>query len=182
MTMRPTSLRARQVAVVLFTFLYCSLSSSPASSQNLVVDSSTQYQVIDGFGVNVNSLSWNGGELRPALDLLVDQLGATIFRVVFDNADWEATNDNSDPNVFNWDYYNGVYTSAKFEELWSTIAYLNQKGITSRLMLNFMGPVAGWMGGNRINQSAEDEWVEMIASLLDYAINTRNLQIGLLAQ
>ena len=103
--MRQTFPRTRQLTVVLISLLYYWLSPSPAFSQNLVVDSSKQYQVIDGFGVNVNSLSWNGGELRPALDLLVDQLGATIFRVVIDNTDWEATNDNSDPNVFDWDYY-----------------------------------------------------------------------------
>jgi O-glycosyl hydrolase len=145
------------------------------------VDGAQRFQTIDGFGVNANVASWNNGELRPALDLLVDQLGATIWRVVIDNADWESTNDNSDPNTFNWTYYNSVYTSAKFEELWSTIAYLNQKGINSGVMLNIMGPVAGWMGGSRINSTAEDEWVEMIASLVYYGRVTRGLQIPLLA-
>src|SRR6266511_1726295 len=57
---------------------------------------------IEGFGVNANSGSWNDGELRPALDMLVDHLGATIWRVILDNADWEATNDNADTNTFNW--------------------------------------------------------------------------------
>jgi O-glycosyl hydrolase len=147
----------------------------------LTIDGSQQFQAIDGFGVNVNSASWNNGQLRPALDLLVDQLGATIFRVVIDNADWETANDNGDPQTFNWTAYNGIYTSPKFEELWGTIAYLNQKGITQNLMLNIMGPVAAWMGGSRINPTAEDEWVEMIASLTAYARNTRNLQFGLLS-
>lgn len=156
--------------------------SVPAHAQvNLTVDGSQQFQVIDGFGVNVNVASWNNGELRPALDLLVDQLGATIWRVIIDNADWEATNDNSDPNVFNWTYYNSVYTSVKFEELWSTIAYLNQRGHSAGVMLNIMGPVASWMGGSRINTSVEDEYVEMIASLVYYGRITRGLQIALLA-
>jgi hypothetical protein len=113
--------------------------------------------------------------------MLVDQAGAKIWRVIIDNLDWESTNDNSDPNTFNWTYYNSVYTSAKFEELWSTIAYLNQKGITSQLMLNIMGPAAAWMGGSQINTSAEDEVVEMIASLVYYGRITRGLEIGLLA-
>jgi O-glycosyl hydrolase len=145
------------------------------------VNGAQRFQTIDGFGVNANSASWNNGELRPALDMLVDQAGATIWRVIIDDLDWETTNDNSDPNTFNWTYYNSVYTSAKFEKLWSTIAYLNQKGITSQLMLNFMGPAATWMGGSQITASAEDELVEMISSAVYYGRITRGLQIGLLA-
>src|SRR4029450_13074341 len=98
-----------------------------------------------------------------------------------DTADWEATNDNSDPNAFNWTYYNTVYTSPKFEELWSTISYLNQKGINSRLMLSIMGPTPNWMGGSVIDPAAEDEWVEMIASLVSYGLTSRGVKIGLLA-
>jgi hypothetical protein len=154
---------------------------SAQTSTTLSVNGSQQFQVIDGFGVNANSASWNGGELRPALDLLVDQVGATLWRVVIDNGDWEATNDNADPNVFDWTYYNSVYTTPKFEELWSTIAYLNQKGISSGLMLSFMGPVAPWMGGEQITVAAEDEWVEMVASIMYYGRVTRGLQIPLLS-
>ena len=148
---------------------------------SLIIDGSQAFQSIDGFWVNANSASWKNGELRPAIDMLVDQLGATIFRVVIDNADWETINDNSDPNAFNWTSYNGVYTSPKFEALWSTMAYLNQKGITQNLILNVMGPVASWMGGSHIAPAAEDEWVEMIASLVYYARTTRNLQFWLLS-
>jgi hypothetical protein len=43
---------------------------------------------MDGFGVNINPAWWNGGEykdakvVQPAIDLLVDSLGATIFRAL----------------------------------------------------------------------------------------------------
>jgi O-glycosyl hydrolase len=158
-----------------------SLMALAGAGGSLIIDGSQTFQSIDGFGVNINSASWNNGELRPALDMLVDQLGATIFRVVVDNADWEMINDNSDPYSFNWTVYNGIYTSPKFEALWSTLAYLNQKGITQNLILNVMGPVASWMGGSHIAPAAEDEWVEMVASLVSYAHITRNLQFGLLA-
>ena len=147
----------------------------------VTVNGAQRLQTIDGFGVSANSASWNNGELRPALDMLVDQGGSTIWRVVIDNLDWESTNDNTDPNTFNWTYYNGVYTTTKFEKLWSTIGYLNQKGITSNLMLNFMGPTASWMGGSQINTSAEDEVVEMMASAVYYGRITRGLQFGMLA-
>jgi hypothetical protein len=78
----------------------------------------------------------------PVLDLLVDQLGATIFRVVIDNGDWESSNDDSGPHTFNEVFYNNIYTSPKLEALWGTIAYLNQKEITQNLVLSVMGPVA----------------------------------------
>ena len=156
-----------------------SLMALAGAGGSLIIDGSQTFQAIDGFGVNINSASWNNGELRPALDMLVDHLGATIFRVVVDNADWEMINDNSDPNSFNWTVYNGIYTSPKFEALWST-AYLNQKGITQNLIVNVMGPVArGWEA--RISPLRRDEWVEMVASLVSYAHITRNLQFGLLA-
>ena len=158
-----------------------SLRALAGAGGSLIIDGSHTFQSIDGFGVNVNSASWKNGELRPAIDMLVDQLGATIFRVVIDNADWETINDNDDPNAFNWSAYNGVYINPKFEALWSTMAYLNQKGITQNLILNVMGPVASWMGGSHITPAAEDEWVEMVASLVSYARTTRNLQFGLLA-
>jgi O-glycosyl hydrolase len=178
----PLRPRLAAKAVVCVILLGVSLTvPTLARPASLAVNGAQHFQIIDGFGVNANVNSWNNGELRPALDMLLQQLGATIWRVVIDNADWEAANDDADPNTFNWTYYNGVYTSAKFEELWSTVAYLNQQGITTGVMLNFMGRVPAWMGGSRINPSAEDEWVEMIASLVYYARVTRALQFGLLA-
>jgi O-glycosyl hydrolase len=158
-----------------------SLKALAGARGSLLIDGSQAFQSIDGFGVNINSASWKASELQPAIDMLIDQLGATIFRVIVDNADWEATNDNGDPDTPDWTAYNSAYTSPKFEALWNTMAYLNQKGITQNLILTVMGPVASWMGGSHIAPAAEDEWVEMISSLVSYARTTRNLQFGLLA-
>jgi O-glycosyl hydrolase len=155
--------------------------STPKLATSIVIDGSSEFQTIDGFGVNANAASWNNGELRSALDTLVDQLGATLWRVIIDNTDWELANDNTDPGNFNWSYYNGVYASDKFEALWSTLAHLNQKGITSGIILSLMGPVPDWMGKSQISPAAEDEWVEMIASLVYYARVTRGLQFGMVA-
>lgn len=153
-----------------------------AANVTVTVDGSRQFQTMDGFGVNANSASWNNGELAPALDRLVDEGGSTIFRVVVDDQDWEATNDNADPNSFNWTYYNAIYGNAKFTELWSTMAYLSQKGITAdRLILCPMGKGPDWMGGFSINNSAnvDSEYAEMLASMAYYARNTMGLQFTL---
>jgi len=156
------------------------VSNGGGGGTNLAINGSQQFQTIDGFGISANSLSWNNGELRPAIDQLVNG-GSTIWRVVIDMADWEATNDDADPNNFNWAYYDTIYSSGKFEELWATMAYLNEKGVTNLLMLNFMGIGPGWMGGPDLPTAMEEEWVETVASVAYYARNNRHLQFGLFA-
>jgi len=141
------------------------LAGAHVFAANVTIDGAQTFRTIDGYGTNANALSWDGDKLKPALDLLVDQLGATIFRVILDEMDWEQTNDNADPFVFNWTYYNTVYGGAKFQKLWSTMRYLNDKGIESGLMLNFMGRGPTWIGPNSsVDVDKEDEFVETIAS------------------
>ena len=135
----------------------------------LTINGATTFQTIDGFGVNVNAHSWNNGEVIPALDMLADQMGSTLFRVVYDMEDWESVNDNADPNVSDWTYFNALYSNASFQELWGTLRHLNQKGIVSGISLSFMGRVPTWMGGSVINTAFEDEWVETISTLVYYA-------------
>jgi O-glycosyl hydrolase len=153
-----------------------------ADPATVTIDGAQTYQVIEGFGVNANHRSWNSNELQPVLDALIDQAGMTLFRVVFDKADWEATNDNSDPNVMNWDYYNQVYSAPDFQKMWDMSAYLNQRGITNGLMFNFQGNGPDWMmDTNGLAAGYEAEWAEMVASLFIYARNTQHLQFSLVA-
>ncbi len=147
----------------------------------LTIDGNQRFQTMDGFGVSANSASWDNGELKPAIDTLIDNNGSTIWRVVIEMADWEATNDDTDPNNFNWTYYNTIYSSARFEELWATMAYLNSRGVTSMLMLDFMGDGPAWMGGADLPTNMEDEWVETVSSVAYYARNNRHLQFGMFA-
>src|SRR6516225_4193581 len=58
----------------------------------VAIDGAQTYQVIDGFGVNANHRNWTNNELQPVLDALLNQAGLTIFRVVYDNTDWEEIN------------------------------------------------------------------------------------------
>ncbi len=144
----------------------------------VTIDGSQTYQVIDGFGVNANHRSWNTNELPPVLDALIDQAGMTLFHVIFDNNNWEANNDNSDPNVMDWSYYNSVYSAPEFQKLWGIMTYLNQRGITNGLVPELQGPVALWMGGLSLTPGFENEYAETIASLLVYARNAQHLQFS----
>lgn len=104
----------------------------------------------------------------------------TIYRVVF-NYGWETANDNSDPNVINWTYYNAIYAGPEFQKLWGFLRDLEQRGLTDGIVLNFQGEGPAWMGGTAINAGMEEEWAEMIVSLLVYARNTEHLNFKLLA-
>ncbi|HEY6977507.1 MAG TPA: CehA/McbA family metallohydrolase [Chitinophagaceae bacterium] len=149
---------------------------------NLQVDGAKRLMQFDGIGVNANTRSWNGKELQPALDLLLDSMHASVWRVIVETVEkWEDVNDNNDPFSFNWDYYNKLYETPKFQKALDMITYLNARGITDKLMINFMGPVPGWMGKKTIKPEYEDEYVEMIVSFLYYAKNKRHLQFGLVS-
>jgi O-glycosyl hydrolase len=163
--------------------IIAALLGAPVGAANVTIDGAQTYQVIEGFGANVNHRSWTNNELQPVLDALIDQGGMTLFRVIFDKTDWEATNDNNDPNVMNWSYFNSsaVYSSEDFKKLWEMMAYLNQKGITNGLMPNFQGAGPGWMlSSGTLSPGYEAEWVEMVASAFIYARNTQHLQFTLI--
>src|SRR5262245_47689452 len=75
---------------------------APPARIGVVVDGAQRFQRIDGFGVNANPAGWSSTERRVVLDTLTEGLGARIWRVIVENADWEATNDNDDPRSFDW--------------------------------------------------------------------------------
>jgi O-glycosyl hydrolase len=104
-------------------------------------------------------------------------MGAQVARVIIEKADWEAANDNADPLVFNDSYYTQVYSTAKFTDLWSTISYLNSKGVTVSLAV--MGAAPDWMGGSDLTPGREAEYAELVASLVRFARLTRGLNVRL---
>jgi O-glycosyl hydrolase len=144
------------------------------------VDGAVRLQLMDGIGVNANTGSWDGGQLKPALDLLLDSMNATIWRVIVESVEkWEDVNDNDDPYTFNWEYYNRLYETPKFRKAWDMIEYLNDKGVRDNLMLNVMGRLPAWMGDSIVRPGLEDEYVEMLLSFIIYARNIRHVEIGL---
>jgi hypothetical protein len=153
----------------------------PLGAATVTINGGQTYQTIEGFGVNANHRNWTNNELQPVLDALIDQAGMTLFRVLYDRTDWETGNDNADPAVMNWAYYNALYSSADFEAMWGMVGYLNQRGISEGITLNFQGRGPPWMSGAALNSGYEAEWAEMVASLLIYARNTRQLKFTLAA-
>ena len=164
-----------------FAVVFCILGTVlSARSATVTVYGNQTNQVIDGFGVNINSWSWSTNEIAPLLDAFIDEAGMTLFRVVVRNG-LESTNDNEDASVPNWSYYNALYSSPEFEKLWGIMGYLNQKGITNGAMINPQGIGPEWLGSDILTPGLEDEWAEMIATMLVYARNTRQIGFKLVA-
>lgn len=168
-----------------FLLISCFISGIYAYSQpaiKLSVNGLNRLQTIDGIGVNINTRSWKDDELKPAIDLLADSMQARIFRVIVETPkDWEDINDSDDPFVYNWKYYDSLYATPKFTSVWKTIAYLNQKGISHNIMINLMGYLPAWMGGETVAPEQEDEFVEMFVSFLQYARFKQHLKFGMVA-
>lgn len=165
-------------------------SKAQSSETNLTINGGVAYQTINGVGSNIHSWSWKGGELRPALDILVDTLGHNMFRVVHDRMDWAGTGDIRPAatlsNLQNLDQATliSIYEAPDMQDLWDTIAYLNSKGIAGeQIIVNFMGWTAEWMGGHGYNMASfiydndqtNQDIATMIASLVYYGHHRRDV-------
>jgi O-glycosyl hydrolase len=158
------------------------LAQAPA---RITIDPSQRFQYIDGFGVNFNGTYFRDAQ-KPAIDKLIDDLGATIFRLdPYGLTNWEAVNDNDDPNTMNWEYYNDRYSAPAFEAAWAAARYLNSRGIRPFLTLSGVPPE--WMMDTKgppshkvcheqpsgkpdhLKASMYDEFAETVVSLAVYA-------------
>src|SRR6185503_10494214 len=106
----------------------------------------------------------------PALDLLVNDLGANLFRVeIYHGAsDWETTNDDADPANFSWSAYDAIFEGKRFTDLWNYVRYLNTLGITE-IELSAHGLVPDWLGTTAVSAANEDEYIETLLAVLVYA-------------
>ncbi|HSW79343.1 MAG TPA: dockerin type I domain-containing protein [Candidatus Saccharimonadales bacterium] len=149
--------------------------ASHAATVTINVNGATTYQTINGLGADVNPNSWDNGNLKPALDKLIDEEGMKTFRVGLDMEDWESSNDDNNANNYNWTYYDPIYSGqtsydtnragSNFANTWAVIDYLHQKGIPdSGIILSNMGIGPSWMGGATLQSGKEDEYAEMMAS------------------
>lgn len=143
------------------------------------LDPAQRFQTIQGFGVNFNGTYFRKAQ-KPVLDLLVDDLGAAIFRLdPYGLTNWETLNDNSDPKVINWEYFNDRYSMPAFEASWAAARYLNRKGI--RPFLTLSGTAPAWMMDidaktnergdhpTHLKPAMYDEFAEEVVSMLLYA-------------
>jgi O-glycosyl hydrolase len=165
-----------------------SLAQAQIPAGRIIVEPQKRFQTINGFGVNYTGPYFRDDQ-RKMFATLIDDLGATMFRVVpyLVYSNWEEVNDNEDPNVMNWAYYNDRYSTPIFEATWNGLRYLNSRGI--RPVIALMGPVPDWMVDDKksppqhkvcnksvnasershLNPAMYDEFAEEVVSMAAYA-------------
>ena len=81
----------------------------------------------------------------------------------------------------NWDYYNAIYSSPRFQQLWGRALWATstRKALPTDLFLVFRERFPNGWGSGHLNVGSEDEWAEMVASLIYYARNTQHLQFSI---
>lgn len=134
------------------------------------VDAGKSYQTIDGFGVNINPAGyWRDGRLIPVLDLLIHDLGATLFRLdPYGFTNWVDPDDSADRAALNPETYARSYRSGVFLDAWAMARYLNLKGLEP--LLNVSGIVPRWMcGGDGKTLTDLEAYADILASLARWA-------------
>lgn len=132
------------------------------------VDGSKSYQKIDGFGVNINSKYWDDGGLLPVMDLLVDDLGATLYRVdAYGKSNWVDPDGKLGPAALSPEALKQVYKGKDFEYAAEMCRYLNSKGIEPYITLS--GVVPPWMcREDGVTLEKYPEFAEMAVSYIKW--------------
>ncbi len=142
----------------------------PDEQVPIFVDTNHSYQRIDGFGANIDANGhWRDDTLVPTLDTLLDDLGATIFRLdPFGMSDWVG-----DDQPAGFDDLGNVYGSSDFRDAWVG-RHLEDRGTI--LLLNVGGPVRRRMcAPDGVTLADVNSCVEMLVSLGRWAVREGGL-------
>ncbi|RPJ40250.1 MAG: hypothetical protein EHM21_14975 [Chloroflexi bacterium] len=143
------------------------------------LDLGKTYQTIDGFGVNINSKYWTGERLLPALDLLVNDLGARLFRVdIWGKSNWIDPTGELGPAALAPERLEAIYQGEIFQRGWAMMRYLNEQGIEPYLTAS--GDVPGWMlGPDGKTLQNYGAFCNMLVSLVEWARRKEGIRFSL---
>lgn len=155
--------------------------SRPVTYAQFLVDGQQPYQRIDGFGVNINSRYWDSQNpaFVRAMELLVHDLGATLYRVdIWGKSNWVDPASEHDASVLTQNNYARIYQGEVFQKGWAMMRYLNQKGIEPYLTAS--GDVPRWMLGEDGKTLVQYEQLsDMLASMVAWGRHEEGLDYHL---
>jgi O-glycosyl hydrolase len=145
----------------------------------VTVNGAVALQPIDGFGVNINSKYWDETRILPAMELLLDDLGATLYRVdIWGKSNWVDPDGTLGPGSLSEGRYAEVYGGEIFRRGWAMMRYLNERGIEPYLTAS--GDVPPWMLAPDGKTLADLEgFCEMLASMVEWAKRREGLRFRL---
>jgi hypothetical protein len=134
--------------------------------------------MIDGFGVNINSRYWDP-RLLPAMDLLLNDLGATLYRVdIWGKSNWLDPDGSIGRAALDPAHQAKVLDGDIFRRGWGMMRWLNEHGI--RPYLTASGIVPPWMLGPDGKTLADfAAFADMMATMLEWAKHKENLDFTL---
>lgn len=178
-----------KIAILLSTIVIMLLPTGCGNQQEeklprlkMTVNAEKQYQVIEGFGVNINPDQWRNGNLKKTIDVLVEDLGCTLFR--FDCtglANWLDPAKRNTDGKYPANYLQEVYTGRTFQDAWECFRYLNSKGIEPFFNVSGRIPPALGVVGMPKQLADFDGYSEMIVTMLKWARDNEKLTFSLLA-
>ena len=150
----------------------------PGKMIEVHVDAGQIFQQIDGFGVNINSRYFEP-RLLPAMDLLVNDLGATIYRVdIWGKSNWIDPDNSLGRAALDPAHQASILSGPIFSRGWGLMRWLNQHGIQPYLTAS--GIVPTWMLGPDGKTLADyDAFADVMAEMLDWAKNKEKLDFTL---
>ena len=153
--------------------------SNAGEMADIVVDGGRAYQTIDGFGVNINAKCWNQGRLVPTMDLLRQDLGATLYRVdIWGKSNWIDPDGEIGPRALAEEHLAAIYQGEIFRRGWAMMRYLNDHGIEPYLTAS--GDVPRWMLASDGKTLADYRaFSDMVVSMVEWARRREKLRFTL---
>lgn len=151
----------------------------PGEMVTLRIKPAQTFQTIDGFGVNINSKVFDD-RLMPAMHLLADDLGATLYRVdIWGKSNWiDPDGSLGRQAALLPAHQERIFQGEIFQRGWALMRWLNQRGI--RPYLTASGIVPTWMLGPDGKTLADyDAFAEMMSTMLAWARNREGLDFTL---
>ncbi len=145
------------------------------------IDFNETHQTMEGFGASL--VNWLGPQQLPELqspafyDMLVNDLGASAMRGSIAQ-NFEAVNDNDDPNVFNW----SAFDTTALANVFTSFQRMKERGATTFLLSVWSPPY--WqktnnvtLGGGFLRPEMRAEFAEWIAGAIIVAKRDYNIDI-----
>lgn len=152
----------------------------PGKKIEVIIDATRSFQKVDGFGVNINARYWKNGNLIPVMQLLLEDLRATLYRVdIWGKSNWvDPEGELGRQDAFKPTHLESIYGGEVFKRGWAMMRWLNERGI--RPYLTASGDVPPWMLAPDGKTLADfDAFTEMMVSMLWWARNHEKLDFNL---
>jgi hypothetical protein len=146
-----------------------------------ILITSVRGQSIDGFGVNLNAIDhWRGGRLRAVLDLLIDDLGAHLFRVdPYGRSDFLDPGELRSSRGWNERVEERAFRHPDLLDSWASMRHLEARGASVLVSLSGLVPPS-LCAADGVTLTDFERFADLVVSFLRWARESEGLRIDAL--